>query len=117
MLAEAKSETERIAEEEQLAIEWTPQWRIPPRPFDETLIELAAEAVHETVGAVHRMPSGALHDAAEVAGAGVPTVMLFAQSLRGLAHTKLEDTKKDQLELSVRALDVLATMTLARLAA
>ena len=57
----------------------------------------------------HRLPSGPLHDAAEVARAGVPTVMIFVQSLRGLSHTKLEDTKEEHLELSVRALDRLAS--------
>ena len=31
--------------------------------------------------------------------------MVFVQSLRGLSHTKLEDTKPEHLELSVRALD------------
>ena len=59
-------------------------------------------------GESHRLPSGPLHDAAEVARAGVPTVMLFVQSLRGLSHTKLEDTKEQHLELSVQALDRLA---------
>jgi N-carbamoyl-L-amino-acid hydrolase len=57
------------------------------------------------VGTSHRLPSGPLHDAAEVSQAGVPTVMLFVQSLRGLSHTKLEDTKEEHLELSVQALD------------
>jgi N-carbamoyl-L-amino-acid hydrolase len=65
-------------------------------------------------GTSHRLPSGPLHDAAEVARAGVPTVMLFVQSLRGLSHTKLEDTKKEHLELSVQALDLLTTKTLER---
>ena len=68
-------------------------------------------------GASHRLPSGPLHDAAEVARAGVPTVMLFVQSLRGLSHTRLEDTKSEHLELSVRALDTLAAKTLERLGA
>jgi N-carbamoyl-L-amino-acid hydrolase len=58
------------------------------------------------------MPSGPLHDAAEVARAGVPTVMLFVQSLRGLSHTRLEDTRPEHLELSVHALDRLASRTL-----
>jgi N-carbamoyl-L-amino-acid hydrolase len=39
--------------------------------------------------------------------------MLFVQSLRGLSHTKLEDTKPEHLELSVRALDALTTKALA----
>jgi N-carbamoyl-L-amino-acid hydrolase len=37
--------------------------------------------------------------------------MLFVQSLRGLSHTKLEDTKEDHLELAVSALDRLASKT------
>ena len=67
-------------------------------------------------GTSHRLPSGPLHDAAEVSRAGVPTVMVFVQSLRGLSHTKLEDTKTEHLELSVQALDRLASRTLAWLA-
>jgi beta-ureidopropionase / N-carbamoyl-L-amino-acid hydrolase len=39
------------------------------------------------------------------------------QSLRGLSHTKLEDTMDEHLELSVHALDSLAAKTIARLAA
>jgi len=39
--------------------------------------------------------------------------MLFVQSLRGLSHTKLEDTKREHLAMSVEALDRLASKTLA----
>ena len=35
--------------------------------------------------------------------------MLFVQSLRGLSHTKLEDTRPEHLELSVLALDRLTS--------
>ena len=83
----------------------------------EGLIELADESIREVAGSSHRLPSGPLHDAAEVARAGVPTVMLFVQSLHGLSHTKLEDTKEEHLELSVRALDRLASKTIDRVAA
>jgi N-carbamoyl-L-amino-acid hydrolase len=117
MLAEAKDASERFAREEDVEVEWERVWRIDPILFDETLIELADEAVTEVAGQSHRLPSGPLHDAAEVARAGVPTVMLFVQSLRGLSHTKLEDTKPEHLELSVQALDRLAARTLDRLAA
>ena len=83
-------------------MEWERIWNIEPILFDERLIELAEESIREVYGNSHRLPSGPLHDAAEVARAGVPTVMLFVQSLRGLSHTKLEDTKEEHLELSVR---------------
>ncbi len=116
MLAEAQDASERFAREESVEVAWERVWRIDPILFDEELIELADEAVAEVAGVSHRLPSGPLHDAAEVARAGVPTVMLFVQSLRGLSHTKLEDTKPEHLELSVRALDLLASKTIARLA-
>jgi beta-ureidopropionase / N-carbamoyl-L-amino-acid hydrolase len=117
MLAEAKEASERFAQEEDVEVEWERVWRIDPILFDEELIELADEAVTEVAGQSHRLPSGPLHDAAEVARAGVPTVMVFVQSLRGLSHTKLEDTKPEHLELSVKALDRLAAKSIDRLAA
>jgi N-carbamoyl-L-amino-acid hydrolase len=117
MLELAKDGANRFAEEENLDVEWERIWNIEPILFDDTLIGFADEAVGEVALRSHRLPSGPLHDAAEVARAGVPTVMLFVQSLRGLSHTKLEDTRKEHLELSVDALDLLASKTLAWLAA
>jgi N-carbamoyl-L-amino-acid hydrolase len=117
MLNEAKAASERYAGEEDIEVAWERIWNIEPILFDDALIELADEAIREVTGESHRLPSGPLHDAAEVARAGVPTVMLFVQSLRGLSHTKLEDTKPEHLELSVQALDRLADKTIARVGA
>jgi len=117
MLSNAEAASRRFAQEEGLEVEWGRIWSIEPILFDEGLIELADESVKEIAGRSHRLPSGPLHDAAEVARAGVPTVMLFVQSLRGLSHTKLEDTKEEHLELSVQALDRLAEKAIARVAA
>src|SRR5204863_3054775 len=108
-----KDASERFAREEDLDVSWERIWGIEPILFDEALIELAEEAILEVAGRSHRLPSGPLHDAAEVARAGIPTVMVFVQSLRGLSHTKLEDTKPEHLELSVEALDLLARNVLA----
>jgi N-carbamoyl-L-amino-acid hydrolase len=80
--------------------------------FDPRLIDLCAEAIQETCGKAHRLPSGPLHDAAEVARAGVPTVMMFVQSLHGISHNKIEDTKEEHLELCVTAFDRLAEKTM-----
>ena len=113
LLALAKEASERFAAEENVDVEWERIWNIEPILFDEKLIGFADEAIREVAGTAHRLPSGPLHDAAEVARAGVPTVMVFVQSLRGLSHTKLEDTKPAHLELSVAALDNLASKTLA----
>jgi N-carbamoyl-L-amino-acid hydrolase len=116
LLRLAKEASERFAQEENLEVEWERIWSIEPILFDAELIELADESIREVTGMSHRLPSGPLHDAAEVARAGIPTVMLFVQSLRGLSHTKLEDTKPEHLELAVQALDRLATKTLELLA-
>jgi N-carbamoyl-L-amino-acid hydrolase len=72
---------------------------------------LCDQAVRELSGASHRMPSGPLHDAAEVSRAGIPTVMMFVQSLRGISHNKIEDTREEHLELAVSAFDRLASKT------
>jgi N-carbamoyl-L-amino-acid hydrolase len=117
LLSLAKEASERFAQEENVDVSWERIWRIEPILFDDGLIELADESIREVSGASHRLPSGPLHDAAEVARAGVPTVMLFVQSLRGLSHTRLEDTKPEHLELAVWALDRLASKTLERLSA
>jgi N-carbamoyl-L-amino-acid hydrolase len=117
MLDNAKAASRRFATEEDLEVEWERIWNIEPILFDEQLIELADEAIRDVAGSSHHLPSGPLHDAAEVARAGVPTVMLFVQSLRGLSHTKLEDTKEEHLELSVQALDRLASRTIEAVAA
>jgi hydantoinase/carbamoylase family amidase len=117
MLSNAEAASRRFAHEENIEVDWERIWSIEPILFDDALIELADESIREVAGQSHRLPSGPLHDAAEVARAGVPTVMLFVQSLRGLSHTKLEDTKPEHLELSVRALDALAAKTIARVAA
>jgi len=112
MLADAKSASERFAAEESIDVEWEKIWSIEPILFDETLVGFCDEAIREVAGTAHRLPSGPLHDAAEVSRAGVPTVMLFVQSLRGLSHTKLEDTNEEHLELAVAALDRLASKTI-----
>jgi beta-ureidopropionase / N-carbamoyl-L-amino-acid hydrolase len=117
LLSLAKEASERFAREEDVEVEWERIWNIEPILFDDSLVELADESIREVCGTSHRLPSGPLHDAAEVARAGIPTVMVFVQSLRGLSHTKLEDTKPEHIELSVRALDLLATKTLERLSA
>jgi beta-ureidopropionase / N-carbamoyl-L-amino-acid hydrolase len=116
MLSNAEAASRRFAQEEDVEVEWERIWNIEPILFDQRLVELADESIMEVAGTSHRLPSGPLHDAAEVARAGVPTVMLFVQSLRGLSHTKLEDTRPEHLELSVQALDRLTDKVISFLA-
>jgi N-carbamoyl-L-amino-acid hydrolase len=112
MFREAREASERFAAEEGCTVEWSRIWNIEPVPFHPVLIELCEQSITEVAGRSHRMPSGPLHDAAEVARAGIPTVMLFVQSLRGISHNKIEDTREDHIALAVRALDTLADRTI-----
>ena len=115
MLAEAQEASRRFAAEEGCTVEWSRIWSIEPIPFDPRLIELCDQAVRETAGTSHRLPSGPLHDAAEVARAGIPVVMMFTQSLAGLSHNPAENTKVEHLELAVQAFDRLARKTISKL--
>ena len=113
MLQEAREAAARFAAEEGCTVAWEPIWRIDPIPFHPELIAMGEAAIREVAGAAHRLPSGPLHDAAEVARAGIPTVMLFVQSLRGISHNKIEDTLEEHIILSVQALDRLADRAIA----
>jgi len=112
MYREAQQAGRHIAAEEQLEVAWRKLWQIQPFPFHPDLIELADQAIREVCGVSHRLPSGPLHDAAEVCRTGTPTVMLFVQSLNGISHNKIEDTREEHLELAVQALDRLTSKTM-----
>src|SRR6266566_1734909 len=112
MHREAQEASQRFAAEEHCTVDWSRLWNIEPVLFHPQLLDLCEQAVRETSGASHRMPSGPLHDAAEVSRAGIPTVMMFVQSLKGISHNKIEDTKEEHLGMSVVALDRLASKTM-----
>ncbi len=112
MLATARDAAERCAAEEGCSVEFERIWEIEPIPFDPELIEMTDAVINDVAGTSHRLPSGPLHDAAEMARV-LPTVMLFVKSLGGVSHTKEEDTPVEDLELSVRALYELTRRTLA----
>ncbi len=111
MFKDAREASERFAAEENCTVEWSKIWSIEPVPFHPALISLCDKAVRETAGTSHKLPSGPLHDAAEVSRAGIPTVMMFVQSLRGISHNRIEDTNEEHLEMAIRAMDRLATAT------
>jgi len=111
MYKEAREASERFAKDERCTVEWSRIWNIEPIQFHPALVGLCEQAVEEIAGVVHRMPSGPLHDAAEVSRAGIPTVMMFVQSLRGISHNRIEDTKEEHLEMAVQAYGKLAEQT------
>ncbi len=108
MLKAARDASERFAHEGNVAVHWDRLWQIEPILFDSQLIELCDQSIIETCGTSMRLPSGPLHDAASMSRAGIPTVMMFVQSLLGISHNKLEDTKEEDIVFSVVAFDRLA---------
>jgi N-carbamoyl-L-amino-acid hydrolase len=111
MYSEAQAASHRFATEEGCTAEWSRIWSIEPVPFHPELIAFCEAATKEVAGVPHRLPSGPLHDAAEVARAGIPTVMMFVQSLRGISHNKIEDTRDEHLAMAVKAYAKLAART------
>jgi hydantoinase/carbamoylase family amidase len=102
MLAEAREACERAAADQGCEVELRHVWSIPPIPFDDRLIELAREAVAAAGGKNTAIPSGPLHDAAEMARL-LPTVMIFSSSSPPVSHTKEEDTPEDDLRVAIEA--------------
>ena len=117
MYREARAASEQFAQEGNVSVSWERIWNIEPIPFHDELIAFADEAIAETGATPHRLPSGPLHDAAEVARAGVPTIMMFVQSLHGISHNKIEDTREEHLEMAVTAFDRLANKVMSWAAA
>jgi N-carbamoyl-L-amino-acid hydrolase len=102
MFDEAHEAAAIAAEAEGCTVEWEHIFRIPPMPFHPALLDAARAAVREVEGHDVELPSGALHDASEMARE-VPTVMIFSSSTNGLSHTKEEDTPVEHLHMAADA--------------
>jgi len=109
MLTDVRAAADRFASEGGVGVSWERLCQIDPVPFDGRLLDFCDEAILETCGVTHRMPSGPLHDASAVARAGIPTAMMFVQSLHGISHNSIEDTTEEHLLMAVQALDRLAS--------
>jgi len=112
MCDEALAACQRIAAEENVSVEWSRLYHIEPTRFHPELMDFTAEAIRQTGCEVHYLPSGPLHDAAEICMAGIPTAMLFVQSIKGLSHINVEDTREEHLLLGIQAFDHLVTRTM-----
>ena len=104
MFDEAHTAAASAAEAEGCTVEWEHIFRIPPMPFHPALLDAAHTSVREVEGHEFELPSGALHDASEVARE-IPTVMIFSSSTAGLSHTKEEDTPEAHLRMAADAFE------------
>src|SRR5262249_34369525 len=116
MLKDARDASDRAARDNKVRVEWRELWAINPRPFGPEVGRLWGEAVREETGDAPRLPSGPLHDAAEMVP-HMPVVMMFAYSSNGLSHCKEEDTPAARLEATIRAYLRLVEKTIAHVAA
>ena len=116
MYKQAQEASHKFAKENNVTVEWSKLWQIPPRPFDEELIKLAEESAVEVTGEAPKLPSGPLHDAAEMVP-HMPTVMMFAYSSNGLSHCKEEDTPIPHLQKTLQAFLLLIEKTVHHVAA
>ena len=116
MLAEAREACSQAAAGHGCEVELEHLWSIPPIPFDDRLIALARESVVEAGGKDTAIPSGPLHDAAEMARL-MPTVMIFSSSSPPVSHTKEEDTPEPDLRVAIDAYGRTVQATLALAAA
>ena len=102
MLSEADDACRRAAADQDCQVELKHLWSIPPIPFDDRLIAMAKQAVVDAGGKDTALPSGPLHDAAEMARL-IPTVMIFSSSSPPVSHTKEEDTPEADLRVAIEA--------------
>ncbi len=105
MVAGLEEIVARVAAEERVEPTIEMLWSIHPIAFHPELVDFAADAVEAHTGIREIMPSGPMHDSAEMARAGVPTIMMFVPSINGLSHTHIEDTAEEHLVLGVQAFD------------
>jgi len=113
MLKEAKAAAVKAAKDNNVTFSWSKIWTIEPRLFDKKLIALGKAAAKEITGDAPILPSGPLHDAAEMVP-HMPTVMMFAYSSRGLSHCKEEDTPIKYLDMTIRAFLLMADKVIAQ---
>jgi acetylornithine deacetylase/succinyl-diaminopimelate desuccinylase-like protein len=102
MLDEARAACAQAAADHGCEVELRPVFAKAPVPFDDRLIALARRSVVAAGGQDTAIPSGPLHDAAEMARL-MPTVMVFASSSPPVSHTKEEDTPEADLRIAIDA--------------
>jgi len=108
MLSEAQELWRAAAAGERCSVAAERIFAIDPVPFHDGLIAAAREAC----GGGRALPSGALHDASELARL-VPTAMIFSASKQGVSHSPHEDTDEADLAAAIEAFGALAHRVIA----
>ena len=99
-----KMRAEEIATSRGCGYEWQLRQETRAVPTDQDLSDLLAGAVEDSGIAVHRLPSGAGHDAAQLAGL-TPVAMLFVRCKEGISHNPAESVTQEDVGVAVEVMD------------
>lgn len=99
-----RDRAEEIAAARSLELLWRVRQESRAVPTDEGLTGLLARAVEDLGMPAHRLPSGAGHDAAELA-AVAPVAMLFVRCEGGVSHNPLESVAEEDVAVAVAVLE------------
>jgi hypothetical protein len=88
---------------------WELRQETPAVPADPNLSALAAKAVDDSGLPVHRLPSGAGHDAAQMA-ALTPMAMLFVRCKEGISHNPAEAVTKEDVGAAIEVIGRFLTL-------
>ncbi|WP_204112324.1 Zn-dependent hydrolase [Shimia biformata] len=104
MEAIIRTAAQEIADSRGLEVEFGPMLGLEPVAMDNVLrAALAKSAATVAPGKWREMPSGALHDATNVAR-HLPVAMLFVPSINGISHDFAEDTDEADLVTGLKVL-------------
>jgi allantoate deiminase len=98
-----KARAKEIAASRGCDCSWELRQETPAVPADPNLSALAAKAVEDSGLPVHRLPSGAGHDAAQMA-ALTPMAMLFVRCKEGISHNPAESVTKEDVGAAIEVM-------------
>ena len=82
---------------------WQVRQETPAVLTDPELSELLGRAVEDSGAIMHRLPSGAGHDAAQMA-ALTPVAMLFVRCKEGISHNPAESVKSEDVRAAIEVM-------------
>ena len=88
---------------------WQVRQETPAVPADPNLSALLGRAVEDSGLPVHRLPSGAGHDAAQMA-ALTPVAMLFVRCKEGISHNPAESVRTEDVGVALEVMSRFLTL-------
>ncbi len=94
---------EEIADSRGCGLHWQVRQETPAVRMDQGLSGILGEAVKDTGMTAHQLPSGAGHDAAQMA-ALCPAALLFVRCEEGISHNPAESVAKEDVEVAIEVM-------------